>query len=66
MIQDAVKKHFDINFFSLLMTLQAAMPHLRATKGRIILVSSGAAERGYTAWGGSSWKSSLFCMRRGR
>jgi len=29
------------------------MPHLRQTKGRIVLVSSGAAERGYTAWGGT-------------
>lgn len=31
--------------------VQAAIPHLRQTKGRIILVSSGAAAHGYAAWG---------------
>lgn len=31
--------------------VQAAIPHLRQTKGRIILVTSGAALKGYTAWG---------------
>lgn len=49
--QDAVRAHFDINFFSLLTTIQAALPHLRTSNGSIVLVSSGAAERGYSAWG---------------
>lgn len=31
--------------------VQAAIPHLRKTRGRIILVSSGAALHGYSAWG---------------
>lgn len=45
------KKLYDINLFSPLALVQAAIPHLRQTKGRIVLVSSGAALKGYAAWG---------------
>ncbi|KAG9043429.1 hypothetical protein FS837_009642 [Tulasnella sp. UAMH 9824] len=47
------KDVFDINFFSLVETIQAALPSLRESqhKGRVIFVSSGAADRGYTGWG---------------
>ncbi len=31
--------------------VQAAIPHLRATKGRIVFTSSGAANHAYTSWG---------------
>jgi NAD(P)-dependent dehydrogenase (short-subunit alcohol dehydrogenase family) len=30
---------------------KAALPHLRESKGKIIMVSSGAAIAGYTGWG---------------
>lgn len=33
-----------INFFSLIHTIQLALPHLRKAKGTVVLVSSGAAE----------------------
>jgi NAD(P)-dependent dehydrogenase (short-subunit alcohol dehydrogenase family) len=46
---------FDINFFSLVHTLQAAIPHLRKEGeeigGRVVFVSSGAATGGVAAWG---------------
>ncbi|KAG8892433.1 hypothetical protein FRC01_014173 [Tulasnella sp. 417] len=47
------KDVFDINFFSLVETIQAALPSLREAKqkGRVIFVSSGAADRGYVGWG---------------
>lgn len=48
---DEWKRLYDINLFSPLALVQAAIPHLRQTKGRIILVSSGAALKGYAAWG---------------
>lgn len=31
--------------------VKAAIPHLRQTKGRIVIVTSGAAQKGYAAWG---------------
>ncbi|KDQ12732.1 hypothetical protein BOTBODRAFT_34192 [Botryobasidium botryosum FD-172 SS1] len=48
---DSWKSHFDVNFFSLLHTLQAALPHLRERKGRVIFISSGAAVGKTAAWG---------------
>lgn len=50
---DAWKSHFDVNFFSLLHTLQCALPALRKVdaKGKIIMVSSGAAIKGSVHWG---------------
>lgn len=41
----------DVNFFSLLHTIQAALPALRESKGKVIFVSSGASMRGIPAWG---------------
>ncbi|KAI8920147.1 hypothetical protein DFJ77DRAFT_451325 [Powellomyces hirtus] len=46
----AWKKCFDVNFFAGLGLIQAAMPHLRANHGRIVLVSSGAAANAYKGW----------------
>ena len=49
---DAWKHHFDVNFFSLITAVRAALPALRqAPNGRIIFVSSGASVKGYTGWG---------------
>ena len=47
------KKHFDVNFFSLVTAVKAALPALRKAEngGRIIFVSSGAATKGLAAWG---------------
>lgn len=48
---DEWKTMYDINFFSPLALVQAVIPQLRQTKGRIIVTSSGAATKGYKAWG---------------
>jgi NAD(P)-dependent dehydrogenase (short-subunit alcohol dehydrogenase family) len=45
------KKHFDVNFFSLVTAVQAALPALRKSEGRIVFVSSGAAVKGTAGWG---------------
>ncbi|KAF9439274.1 hypothetical protein BGZ76_006003 [Entomortierella beljakovae] len=45
------KKAFDVNFFSVVTLVQHALPPLRQSKGRIILVSSGAAVNPYFSWG---------------
>jgi NAD(P)-dependent dehydrogenase (short-subunit alcohol dehydrogenase family) len=45
------RKAFDINVFSAVGLIQAALPSLRATKGRIVLTSSGAAQSAYQGWG---------------
>ncbi|KUI73479.1 hypothetical protein VM1G_08915 [Cytospora mali] len=45
------RKLYDVNLFSPLALVQAVIPHLRQTKGRIIFTSSGAATKGYKAWG---------------
>jgi NAD(P)-dependent dehydrogenase (short-subunit alcohol dehydrogenase family) len=39
------------NLLATLYLLQPALPHLRKSKGKIVLVSSGASERGYQGWG---------------
>ncbi|CAB10800.1 NAD(P)-binding protein [Schizosaccharomyces pombe] len=44
------RKLFDINFFSVVETVKYAIPHLRKTKGTIVIVSSGAAVRVFPAW----------------
>jgi NAD(P)-dependent dehydrogenase (short-subunit alcohol dehydrogenase family) len=49
---DSWRRHFDINFFSLVGALKAAIPALRRSEpGRVVFVSSGAAEGGTAAWG---------------
>lgn len=47
------KTHFDVNFFSLITAVRAALPALRRSDvgGRIIFVSSGSAVKGTPAWG---------------
>lgn len=45
------KRLFDVNVFSIIALVQAALPHLRKSKGSIIIVSSGAALKGYKGWG---------------
>lgn len=42
---------FDINFFSAISFVAPAIPHLRKTNGKIVLVSSGAAVGAYATWG---------------
>ncbi|KAM0326203.1 hypothetical protein ACHAQA_006800 [Verticillium albo-atrum] len=45
------RRSFDINVFSGLALVKAALPELRKSKGTILWVSSGAATKAYTAWG---------------
>jgi NAD(P)-dependent dehydrogenase (short-subunit alcohol dehydrogenase family) len=43
---------FDVNVFSVISLAQHAMPFLRKSEnGSIIIVSSGAALKGYKGWG---------------
>jgi len=49
---DSWKRHFDVNFFSLVSALKVAIPVLRKSKpGRVVFISSGAAESSTAAWG---------------
>lgn len=45
------KQIYDANFFSALALVTAAIPLLRASKGRVVFTSSGAAVGAYAAWG---------------
>jgi NAD(P)-dependent dehydrogenase (short-subunit alcohol dehydrogenase family) len=45
------RKAFDINVFSAVGMIQAALPSLRESKGRIVLTSSGASQAAYQGWG---------------
>ncbi|KAF1953621.1 NAD(P)-binding protein [Byssothecium circinans] len=45
------KKGFDVNVFSAVGLVQAALPSLRKSKGRIIFTSSGASINAYQGWG---------------
>ncbi|KAI8645228.1 hypothetical protein BD408DRAFT_412016 [Parasitella parasitica] len=45
------KRLFDVNVFSIITLVQAALPSLRKSKGSIVIVSSGAALKGYKGWG---------------
>ncbi|KAI4100140.1 MAG: hypothetical protein L6R37_005655 [Teloschistes peruensis] len=42
---------FDVNLFSSIAFVTAALPHLRESKGRIVFTSSGAASKHFTGWG---------------
>ena len=60
------KAHFDVNFFSLVHTLQSALPSLRQSSlgGRVIFVSSGAAvgsTPGYGVYGASKAAMNSLC-----
>ncbi|KAI0268241.1 short-chain dehydrogenase [Gloeopeniophorella convolvens] len=50
---DAWRTHFDVNVFSLVTALKAAVPSLRESPngGKVIFVSSGAATGGIGGWG---------------
>ncbi|KAI0310802.1 hypothetical protein OF83DRAFT_828574 [Amylostereum chailletii] len=50
---DKWRTHFDVNVFSLLTAIKAALPSLRQSPigGRIVFVSSGAATGGVAGWG---------------
>ncbi|KAF1987193.1 NAD(P)-binding protein [Aulographum hederae CBS 113979] len=48
---DEWKNAFDVNVFSAIALMKAALPALRSSKGRIVLTSSGAAISAYTGWG---------------
>ncbi|KAF1842481.1 NAD(P)-binding protein [Cucurbitaria berberidis CBS 394.84] len=45
------REAFDINVFSAVGLIQAALPSLRASNGRILLTSSGASISAYQGWG---------------
>ncbi|KAK3114818.1 hypothetical protein LTR53_006471 [Teratosphaeriaceae sp. CCFEE 6253] len=45
------RKAYDVNFFSAVAMVQAALPELRRSKGCILLTSSGAAAGAYPTWG---------------
>ncbi|KAK1826676.1 hypothetical protein QBC39DRAFT_363737 [Podospora conica] len=59
------KRLYDVNLFSALALVKETIPHLRATKGSMVFVSSGAAIGAYTSWGayGSS-KAALNSLAR--
>ncbi|KAL8834029.1 MAG: hypothetical protein Q9170_003960 [Blastenia crenularia] len=48
---DAWRKCFDVNFFSLVAIIKAAIPSLRKTNGRVVFTSSGASTKAYSTWG---------------
>ncbi|KAL9604375.1 MAG: hypothetical protein Q9219_000563 [cf. Caloplaca sp. 3 TL-2023] len=48
---NAWRRCFDVNFFSLVAFLQAAVPSLRKSNGRVIFTSSGASTKAYSTWG---------------
>ncbi|KAF2086650.1 NAD(P)-binding protein [Saccharata proteae CBS 121410] len=45
------RKAFDVNVFSAVAMVKAALPSLRSSKGRIVLTSSGASTTSYSTWG---------------
>ncbi|KAI9820306.1 MAG: hypothetical protein M1827_005928 [Pycnora praestabilis] len=45
------KSAFDVNYFSAISLVKAAIPALRKSHGRIVLTSSGAAVGAYSTWG---------------
>lgn len=48
---DEWRMAWEVNFFSVLGLCRSAIPHLRATSGRIVFISSGASQKGYSGWG---------------
>jgi NAD(P)-dependent dehydrogenase (short-subunit alcohol dehydrogenase family) len=47
---DEIRQTFETNVMSVFSTLKHALPYLRETKGRVVVVSSGAATGGFSAW----------------
>ncbi|KAL8993922.1 MAG: hypothetical protein Q9169_005973 [Polycauliona sp. 2 TL-2023] len=48
---DEWRQCFDVNFFSLVALVKAAVPSLRVSNGRVIFTSSGASTKAYSTWG---------------
>jgi len=48
---DAWKAHFDVNFFSLVTTIRLSIAALRASKGKLIFISSSSAVGNVPTWG---------------
>ncbi|KAK0656500.1 hypothetical protein B0T16DRAFT_425063 [Cercophora newfieldiana] len=48
---DEWKALYDVNLFSALALVKETIPYLRTSNGSVVFVSSGAALKGYTAWG---------------
>lgn len=44
------RKLFDINFFSVAQLVQAALPHLKKSQGKVVAVLSGASTNPYYGW----------------
>jgi NAD(P)-dependent dehydrogenase (short-subunit alcohol dehydrogenase family) len=46
------RKHFDVNFFSLVTAIRAAVPALRSSElgGRVVFTSSGSAVGAIAGW----------------
>ena len=44
-------EYVSTNLLSVLYMVQPALPFLRKSSGRVVLVSSGASSKGYTSWG---------------
>lgn len=47
---DDWKKLYDVNLFSIVQLIQLSLPELKRTKGNIVAVSSGAANKAYSGW----------------
>lgn len=56
---DALVPHVQINIFSTLYLVQAALPHFRNRDSinRVVVVSSGASQTAYAGWG-------MYCMAK--
>ncbi|KAI4249150.1 MAG: hypothetical protein L6R40_000608 [Gallowayella cf. fulva] len=48
---NAWRQCFDVNFFSLVALVKAAVPSLRVSNGRVVFTSSGASTKAYSTWG---------------
>jgi len=44
------RQHYEINFFSMIDIIQKSIPYLKNAKGRVIMLSSGAAVNGKEGW----------------
>lgn len=47
---DEVQQLINVNVTSIFSSLRHSVKHLRETKGRVVMVSSGAATKAYGAW----------------
>lgn len=48
---EAIQELFNVNTISLFSIIRHATKHLRESKGRVVMVSSGAAGKAYASWG---------------